>query len=175
MRERESVRTHADFFCSVTKPDALAQIHAALARRKCAHLKRVFSRSNCVLCTHNSLYAHVLDINSFRTFLFLAFYRVQCERSDPLTWARKKGASQTVCEPGVTQAYSQSVLFSRQARCILIRSDGILREVRATENRAIKRFRNRARSNRDFITISINRTALMQSDRIERECSRLLT
>ena len=102
MRERESVRTHAHFFCSVTKPDALAQIHAALARRKCAHLKRVFSRSNCVLCTHNSLYAHVLDINYFRTFLFLAFYRVQCERSDPLTWARKKGASQTVCEPGVT-------------------------------------------------------------------------
>ena len=102
MRERESVRTHAHLFCSVTKPDALAQIHAALARRKCAHLKRVFSRSNCVLCSHNSLYAHVLDINSFRTFLFLAFYRVQCERSDPLTWARKKGASQTVCEPGVT-------------------------------------------------------------------------
>ena len=55
MRERESVRTHAHLFCSVTKPDALAQIHAALTRRECAHLKRVFSRSNCVLCTHNSL------------------------------------------------------------------------------------------------------------------------
>ena len=48
MRERESIRSHADFLCFVTKPDTRAQIHA-LARRKCAHLKRVSSRSNCVL------------------------------------------------------------------------------------------------------------------------------
>ncbi len=33
----------------------------------------------------------------------------------------------------------------------------------AEKNRAIKRFRNRAISNRDFISISINRTALLQT------------
>ena len=115
MRERESVRTHADFFCSVTKPDALAQIHAALARRKCA-LKTCLLCSNCVLCTHNSLYAHVLDINYFRTFLFLAFYRVQCERSDPLTWARKKGASQRVCVNLELRRHIPSLFCSRARR-----------------------------------------------------------
>ncbi len=49
---------------------------------------------------------------------------------------------------------------------ILIGSDSILREVGAggaEENQAIKRFRNRAISNRDFISISINRTALSQT------------
>ncbi len=46
--------------------------------------------------------------------------------------------------------------------CILIGLDSILREVGAgaqKTNRAIKRFRNRAISNRDFI--SINHTALL--------------
>ncbi len=33
----------------------------------------------------------------------------------------------------------------------------------AEKNRAIKRFRNRAISNRDFISISINRTALVHT------------
>ncbi len=45
-------------------------------------------------------------------------------------------------------------------------SDSILHEVGAgaqkKKNRAIKRFRNRAISNRDFISISINRTALVK-------------
>ncbi len=47
---------------------------------------------------------------------------------------------------------------------VLIGSDSILREVGtggAKKNRAIKRFRNRASSNHDFISISINRTALV--------------
>ncbi len=52
--------------------------------------------------------------------------------------------------------------------CILIGSDSILREVGAgaqKKNRAIKRFRNRAISNRDFISISINRTALLYNSK----------
>ncbi len=46
---------------------------------------------------------------------------------------------------------------------VLIGSDNILREVGAgrRKNRAIKRFRNRTSSNHDFISISINRTALV--------------
>ncbi len=61
--------------------------------------------------------------------------------------------------------YARSVLFC----CILIGSDSILREVGAgaqKKNRAIKRFRNRAISNRDFISISINRTALTHIHRV---------
>ncbi len=38
------------------------------------------------------------------------------------------------------------------------------RGAKKKKNRAIKRFRNRAISNRDLISISINRTALVQSD-----------
>ena len=52
MRERESIRSHADFLCFVTKPDTRAHIHAPLARRECAHLKRASSRSvSCELTT----------------------------------------------------------------------------------------------------------------------------
>ena len=86
------------------KPDTRAQIHADFAQ--CAHLKRV-SSAQTVSCALTTLYAHALDIHSFRTFLFLTFsvhifYRVQCERSDPLTWARKKiRIIDRVCELGV--------------------------------------------------------------------------
>ena len=72
MREHESIRSHANFLCFVTKPDTRAQIHAALARRECAHLKRV-SSAQTVSCALTTLYAHALDIHSFRTFLFLTF------------------------------------------------------------------------------------------------------
>ncbi len=65
----------------------------------------------------------------------------------------------------VSLAYYLSVCRSVLFCCILIGSDSILLEVGAggaEKNRAIKRFRNHAISNRDFISISINRTALMQ-------------
>ncbi len=68
-------------------------------------------------------------------------------------------SSHTIC------LYARSVLFC----WILIGSDSILRGGwgrGAEKNRAIKRFRNRAISNRDFISISINRTALLDNNNI---------
>ncbi len=76
MRERESLRSHADFLCSRTKPDAHSRIYAALPQRECPHLKCVSpllkcacARSNFVLCTRTSLRALALDINYFHTWI----------------------------------------------------------------------------------------------------------
>ena len=57
MRERESIRSHTDFLFFVTKTDTRAQIHAALARRERAHLKRVSSAQtvSCELTTLSML------------------------------------------------------------------------------------------------------------------------
>ncbi len=42
VRERKSLRSHTEFLCSRTKPDACAQIHAALA--KCGKRASPYSR-----------------------------------------------------------------------------------------------------------------------------------
>ena len=107
MRERESIRSHADFLCFVTKPDACSDTCSSPEKMR-ALKTRLLSLKLCLVNSQLSLYAHALDIHSFRTFLFLTFfvhilYRVQCERSDPLTWARKKiRITDRACKPGLT-------------------------------------------------------------------------
>ena len=114
MCEHESLRLRAHFLYFDKKRSDTCCFCSESVRA----LKTRFLCSNCVLCTHNSLYAHALDIHSFHTFLLLTFsvhifYHMQCECSDPLTWALKKICiTDRACEPGLAQAYAQSVLFS---------------------------------------------------------------
>ncbi len=93
---------------------------------------------------------------------------VQCEHSDPLTWALKK--IHTAYAPQTENVWTWRYVFMpglfcsrapfRRAAFWLNRIAYCGRSGRG-KNRAIKRFRNRACSNRDFMTISINRTALL--------------
>ncbi len=75
MHERESPRSHADFLCSRTEPDARARIYAALAERVRALKTCLSSRSSVrvraqtLSCALAHLSVLLLDINYFHTWI----------------------------------------------------------------------------------------------------------